>query len=268
MPSVKPWIHGLVLLKLCTLSFAQTPALDDPAAAKTPEMNAIQREFTNLPEQKRIDYLKHIDEVRRLFNQKRIFEAMDEIATARKIFDKNSEIHNLLGSCYVEFRDFDKARTEFEKALALEPGLSAIIFNMAELEFVTRQWQPAAEKLEQTLKLLPTQDIATRRLVEFKILLCYIALGKNSEAEVLAEKYNPLDDDSPFYYYAKAAICFRDKDVMKAEEWMQVAGRVFNNSAITAPWQDTLIEFGYIESFYGSKIDEQLKSEEPKGDSK
>lgn len=108
MPSVKSWINGLVLFNICTLSFAQTPALDDSVAKKTPELNAIQREFTNLPEQKRIDYLKHMDEVRRLFNQKRIFESMDEIANARKIFDKNSEIHNMLGSCYVEFRDFQK----------------------------------------------------------------------------------------------------------------------------------------------------------------
>jgi hypothetical protein len=30
-----------------------------------------------------------------------------------------------------------------------------------------------------------------------------------------------------------------------------MAGRVFANPAVIAPWQDTLIEFGYIESFYG-----------------
>jgi thioredoxin-like negative regulator of GroEL len=264
MPSLKPWINGLVLFNICTLSFAQTPALNDPAAQKTPELNAIQRAFTNLPEQKRIDYLKHMDEVRRLFNQKRIFEAMDEITNARKIFDKNSEIHNMLGSCYVEFRDFKKAHVEFDKALALEPGLAAVIFNIAELEFVTRQWKSAEEKLELTLKKLPEGDIATRRLVEFKILLCKIAQGKDSEVNALAEKYNPLDDDSPFYYYAQASLCFRDNDVMKAEEWMQIANRVFANPDITAPWQDTLIEFGYIESFYGSKVDQQVNDAPPK----
>lgn len=264
MPNVKSWINGLILFNICTLSFAQTPALDDSVAKKTPELNAIQREFTNLPEQKRIDYLKHMDEVRRLFNQKRIFESMDEIANARKIFDKNSEIHNMLGSCYVEFRDFQKARVEFDKALALEPGLAAVIFNIAELEFVTRQWKSAEEKLELTLKKIPEGDLATRRLVEFKLLLCQIAQSKNSEVNALAEKYNPLDDDSPFYYYAQASLCFRDNDVMKAEEWMQIANRVFGNAAVTAPWQDTLIEFGYIESFYGSKVDQQLNEAAPK----
>lgn len=264
MPSVKSWINGLILFNICTLSFAHPPALDDSVAKKTPELNAIQREFTNLPEQKRIDYLKHMDEVRRLFNQKRIFESMDEIANARKIFDKNSEIHNMLGSCYIEFRDFQKARVEFDKALALEPGLAAVIFNIAELEFVTRQWKSAEEKLELALKKIPEGDLATRRLVEFKLLLCQIAQSKNSEVNALAEKYNPLDDDSPFYYYAQASLCFRDNDVMKAEEWMQIANRVFGNAAVTAPWQDTLIEFGYIESFYGSKVDQQLNEAEPK----
>jgi tetratricopeptide (TPR) repeat protein len=268
MPSVKPWIHGLILFNICTLSFAQTPAVDDPIAEKTPELNDIQREFTNLPEQKRIDYLKHMEEVRRLFNQKRIFDAMDEIANARKIFDKNSEIHNMMGSCYVEFRDFEKARQEFDKALALDPKLSAVIFNIAELEFVTRQWKSAAEKMELTLKILPENDMPTRRLVEFKLMLCQIALGKNTEAEALAEKYDPVDDDSPFYYYAQAALCFRDEDVMKAEEWMQIAARVFNNAAVTAPWQDTMIEFGYIESFYGSKVDQKFKETENKAEDK
>lgn len=268
MPSVKPWIHGLVLFNICTLSFAQTPALDDPAAKKTPELNAIQREFTNLPEQKRIDYAKHMNEVRRLFNQKRIFDAIDEISKARKIFAKDSETHNMLGSCYVEFRDFAKARIEFDKALALTPDLAPVIFNIAELEFVTRQWKSAEEKLAQTLKMLPENDLATLRLVEFKLLLCKIALNKNSEAEALAEKYDPLDDDSPFYYYAQAALCFRDEDVMKAEEWMQIAARVFDNNAITAPWQDTMIEFGYIESFYGSKVDQKFKEEQKKAEDK
>jgi hypothetical protein len=30
-----------------------------------------------------------------------------------------------------------------------------------------------------------------------------------------------------------------------------MAVRVFNNPAVIAPWQDSLIEYGYIQSFYG-----------------
>ena len=30
-----------------------------------------------------------------------------------------------------------------------------------------------------------------------------------------------------------------------------MAGRVFRDPNILAPWQDTLVEYGYIKSFYG-----------------
>jgi hypothetical protein len=60
-----------------------------------------------------------------------------------------------------------------------------------------------------------------------------------------------LEDDSPFYYYAQAALAYESKNTLKAEEWLAIASRVFRNPAALASWQDTLIEFGYIKSFYG-----------------
>jgi hypothetical protein len=83
-------------------------------------------------------------------------------------------------------------------------------------------------------------------------LLCLKKLGKDAEATILAEKYDYLDD-SPFYYYAKAAISYDNKDLIKAEEWLARAKRIFRDPNILAPWQDTLVEFGYIKSFYGNE---------------
>jgi hypothetical protein len=34
-----------------------------------------------------------------------------------------------------------------------------------------------------------------------------------------------------------------------------MANRVFQNSGMLSAWQDTLIEFGYIASFYGGNAD-------------
>ncbi len=101
------------------------------------------------------------------------------------------------------------------------------------------------------LKQIPPENIALGRLVEFKILLCKKKLGKKEEVTILAEKYDFLDD-SPFYYYAKAALAYDAKDLVKAEEWLAMAGRIFQDPNVLAPWQDTLIEYGYIKSFYGS----------------
>jgi hypothetical protein len=87
-------------------------------------------------------------------------------------------------------------------------------------------------------------------LVEFKILLCKKKLGMKEEAKALAEKYD-FQDDSPYYYYAQAALAYDDKNLVKAEEWLAMAGRVFRDPNVLAPWQDTLVEYGYIKSFYG-----------------
>jgi tetratricopeptide (TPR) repeat protein len=232
---------------------AQDASTEEQQAAKTREYTEIEKEFTNLPEQKRIDYIKYVNEANRLFQQKRIFESMAQVHEARKIFDKNSDVFNLLGSCYVEFRDFDEAMGFYEKALALSPKSPIIHFNIAELEFVTRKWKSCLEKMRNVLTMLPKGDIATTRVVEIKILLCHIALNENTEADALAQKYDPLIDDSPYYYYAQACIAYRDKDEEKAQSFLLMALRVFRNPAILAPWDDTLMEYGFIKSYYGGE---------------
>jgi hypothetical protein len=255
MSNANPHVALLILLCLAAVAPAQVAPPGEEKSNKAPELTETQKEFTNLPEQQRKDFFKHLKEAERLFNQKRIFECISEVRESSKIFNKSSEVYNLLGSCYVEFRDFDKARELFNKADQISPNQATILFNIAEMEFVTHNWKSCLEKMNRTLKLLPKQDVITRRLVEFKIMLCHIALGDQEEANKMAERYDPLEDDSPYYYYAQASLCYRDKDVVKAEEWYQMANRVFQNSGMLSAWQDTLIEFGYIASFYGGNAD-------------
>jgi hypothetical protein len=103
---------------------------------------------------------------------------------------------------------------------------------------------------EKIMKILPTENTALGRLVEFKILLCKKKLGLNDEVTILAGKYDFLDD-SPFYYYTQAALAYDSDNLVKAEEWLAIAGRIFRDPNVLAPWQDTLVEHGYIKSFYG-----------------
>jgi tetratricopeptide (TPR) repeat protein len=161
----------------------------------------------------------------------------------------------------VEFRSFDKAMAAFEAAARLAPDDSSIKFNIGEVLFVSHDWQKAHDKLTEVLDALnkeaegksPDHQLALRRLVEFKILLCLKKLGKHDEVVKLAEKYD-IDDDSPFHCYAKAALYYEQGDQVKAEEWLARAGRIFRDPAAISPWQDTLVEYGYIKSFYGADL--------------
>ena len=217
-----------------------------------------QKAFLNLAEERRKDFTKHLLEANRLFQQKRIFETLEQLHKAEAIFKDSPEIYNLRGSCYVEMRAFDKALQDFQSALELSKSNPSIRFNIAEVYFVTQEGQKAADMFEAVLKDLPTQSIALSRLIEFKILLCKNKLGKKDEVLILSEKYDFLDD-SPYYYYAKAALEYEANNLIKAEEWLSAASRIFRDPNVIAPWQDTMVEYGYIKSFYGG--DEQPEAQ-------
>jgi tetratricopeptide (TPR) repeat protein len=209
-----------------------------------------QQAFLNLPEESRNEFIKHLSEGNRLFQQKRVFETLEELDKAAKIFTDSPEIYNLRGSCFVEMRSFAKALDQFEKARALTKDNASIDFNIGEVYFVTKEWKKAVDLFEKIMKILPTENTALGRLVEFKILLCKKKLGLNDEVTILAGKYDFLDD-SPFYYYTQAALAYDSDNLVKAEEWLAIAGRIFRDPNVLAPWQDTLVEHGYIKSFYG-----------------
>ncbi len=234
---------------------ASKPVEKMPVAGKQ-ELMPNQQAFLNLPEESRKEFIKHLGEANRLFQQKRVFETLEEVDKAEKIFADSPEIHNMRGSCFVEMRAFDKALSEFQKASAFSKDNPSLEFNIAEVYFCTKEWKKSHDLLVKILGELPKDDMALGRLVEFKILLCKKKLGMNAEAAALAEKYDFLDD-SPYHYYAKAALAYDANDLIKAEEWLAIASRIFTDVNVLAPWQDTLVEYGYIKSFYGDEAPAQ-----------
>ena len=239
----------LVSITPLAAQVATKPA-DETAAPAQAVLLPNQQAFLNLPEESRKDFIKHLGEANRLFQQKRIFETLGELEKASKIFQESPEIYNLRGSCFVEIRAFDKALADFKSAAELSPDNPSIKFNIGEVYFVTKEWKKATDLLEQVLKDIPAENVALSRLIEFKILLCKRKLGLTAESQILTEKYDFLDD-SPYYYYAQAALAYEEKDLITAEEWLARAGRIFQDPNVLAPWQDTLVEYGYIKSFYG-----------------
>jgi len=248
-----------LLIPLLALASAPLPLFAQKTAPKDLKdiVPAIElpgmKEFTNLPEESRKQFTKNLEEAAKYFQQKRVFESLDEVAKATAIFANSPALLNIKGACYVEFRDFEKARVCFTKALELQPGVPTVIFNLAEVEFCSQQWKAALDRFTSLLPKIPEKDLAMRRLIEFKILLCKIKVGKLDEAREMAVKYDFLDD-SPYHYYANAVLEFQKKNTVKAEEWLAIASRIFRDPATLSPWQDTMIEYGYIKSFYGGDL--------------
>lgn len=276
-------LAAFALLLATPLAVSQEPAAPpDPGApppAPVAEDDLVvpewKLEYDSLSDANKEQYLKHLVEADRLFKQKRIFETLNEVAQAEKVFDQGPALLNLKGACYVEFRNFERAREIFARAYDLQKvyldGIEEvndeqrrkrmehvldILFNIAEMDFVMGNWQECHERLETILPAMAPRDVGMSRLVEFKLMLCKVKLGRLEEARELAEKYDYLDDN-PYYYYANAAIAYHDGDKEAAERWRASARKVFRNPAALAPWEDTMIEFGYIKSFYGGDLFEE-----------
>lgn len=241
-------------LLLCLMPLATLPAQQPAApAAASKEKLPYEIAFSNLPEKTRIEYLGKVVEAKRFFNEKRIFEAVDKANEANAIFSDDPEVLNLIGACQVEFRNFEKAMEAFKKADAQRPNNPQIFFNIAELNFVMKNWPEAEVNLAKVMKLTPTTDptsFQANRLTEYKLLLTKLKLNKRAEAASMAKKYDYLDD-SPYPYYAEAAMLFDEGKELEAEGVLARAGRIFQDPAFISPWQDTLIEFGYIKGFFG-----------------
>ncbi len=220
---------------------------------QAPVFTPAQQAFLNLPEEDRVKFAELVNEAARLFQEKRIFETFEKVHEASRIFDGSPELMNLHASCFVEIRNFERAMEIYKQAEELAPDNPSIKFNIAEVYFVTGKWQESHDRFTALQASIPAENMALGRLVEFKIMLCKIRLDKMEEAYALANKYDFLDD-SPFHYYAQAALAFEAGDEIKAEEWIGRATRIFRNPQILAPWQDTLVEFGYIKSFYGGDV--------------
>ena len=237
-------------------------AQDEPAAdAKRPKKREKPQFVIDLEALSKEDSIAYSNAFRRansLFQQKRIFESLEALEEVDEIYAKNPASLTLRGACYVEFRAFDKARLVFAKSLKISPGNFNVRFNVAEIEFVTKNYAKALEILE-PLVLEAKKNKATETmtpLIKFKIALCKIKTEDLAGAEAIVAEADFLDD-SPLFYFGKAALHYAKDDGVGAEKWLARATRIFRspNGGLLAPWQDTLIEFGYIKSFYGGDLE-------------
>ena len=248
-----------LLLPLFPLHAQDEPETPAPAEEKK-EALQYQIDLDNLSDDKKKVCWTALVRAEQVFQQKRIFECLESINEAHQIYAKNPSSLNLQGACYVEFRNFEKARIAFNKAKKQDPENPNVLFNQAEIEFVTQNWQTSHDQFSVILPVYEKKaeqdkrNESMRDLIRFKVLLCKLKLGDKEEAVAIIKDSTFLDD-TPLFYYGKAAIAYSEERTVDAEVWLARAGRIFTQAASIAPWQDTLIEFGYIKSFYGGDLE-------------
>jgi tetratricopeptide (TPR) repeat protein len=202
----------------------------------------------NAEKQRRREFARHLESAKLLFQKRDIKAALVELDEAADLSVNDPDVQNLRGSCYVEMRDFDQALEAFEMAAEARKDNPSIQFNIGEVYFVTKRWQEALDVFEKVGGQLPPENTALARLVEFRVLLCMKQLGRNAEALALADRHD-VQDESPYHWYAKAALAFDEGKPELAGEWLAAAAKRFPDPNDRAPWQDTLVEYGSIKEF-------------------
>lgn len=235
----------LLIAPAITVNIAQALDSPNPALAGDAAMSPNQKEFMNLPEDRRKGFLENLADAKKSFEERNFDATQAALDKASVIFADSPEIHTLRGCVFVETRKFDDAMDSFRKAAALSKDNASIEFNIAEVHFVTKKWKEALAGFSKVLRLTSADNVAVTRLVEFKILLCQMKLGNKAEYSRLASKYGVMDE-SPYPFYARSALAFFDNKPADATDWTRVAARIFPDPKTLAPWTDTMIEIGFM----------------------
>ena len=193
-----------------------------------------------------------VHEAQVLQQRKRFLDALTKLEEAEKIDPKRAEIYNVRGAVYLsqQMRDFDRARIEFKKALEIEPEAMAAMFNLAEADYVQGHFADGEKGFANLLVKFPKLLTPVRHLVMFKQIICMIKQDKVEDAQKLMDANFTFMDDSPAYYFSKAAMALHKKDEKTGNTWLGKAQIIFKKSDVGA-YLDTLMEGHYLDGVVG-----------------
>lgn len=187
-----------------------------------------------------------VTEVQQLHAKHRFFEALQKLTEAEALAPENPMIFNIRGSIYTGMRDFEKAKVAFEKAHELLPTSFEPDFNLAELLYVQEKYALAETAFGKLLEKHAKIREDVRHLTTFKIIVCELKQNKIAEAEKNAKAFTFMDD-TPAYYFTKAAFAFQKGDQQEARDWLTKAGNIFKQGQ-NPVYVDSLMEAKWIPS--------------------
>jgi len=240
------------------------PAAAEPAPAAKPvptpkaEQDPTLEKLKSLKPEQVEKVKKAINEASGFVGGIRLQEALQRLAEVEAIEPDLFMVHNLKGAVFTKMRLFEKARESFKKAQQLNPTSFHPKFNLAEIEFVeaadksragnaeaaTAQFA-SAQKMFEAL-VASSDDESTRKLMQFKIVICQLKQGQNEAAEKAVKAFSYIDDE-PVYYLGHAAIEFNKGDKSAAQEWLDSANRIYAAQQVTI-YMDSFIEVGWVET--------------------
>jgi tetratricopeptide (TPR) repeat protein len=189
-----------------------------------------------------------IEEAHKLQQKQDSFGALQKLDEADAIAPGSPMIANVRGSIYTAppLRDYAKARECFEAAEKALPAAFEPKFNKTELLFVEHKYAEAEAAFAKLLTDFPKLREEIRHLIQFKVIVSQLKQGKLDAAKKNSAEFTFMDD-TPAYYYTKAAFAFQTPDTDEARKWAGKAAKIFKPQD-NAVYLDTLMESGWLSS--------------------
>jgi len=221
-----------------------------PAAA--PEVNAPPIPgLEKLSQEQRNTASKGIADVAGYMRGVRLQESLEKLNEVEAITGDFHIVSNMRGAVFTKMRDFKAARREFEKAATLTKDQPKENFhprfNLAEINFVEKNWAEASKEFSELIAKDTVPDTGTRRLMDYKIMICALQQKQTEAAAAMIGKFDQYDNDSPAYYFAKAAASFSKDQKEDAEEWLASAAKIYPKE-LNDVYQDSLVEVGWLQT--------------------
>jgi len=155
------------------------------------------------------------------FDRKKYDDALAKLLELEKKSPDDAFVMNLVGAAYTKKKDYDTAKSYFDRAVEKEPGFFAAKFNLGELLFLQKKYPEALGFFRSMLDQVPGNE-----LLQFKVFLCEMLTGNDAGAKAMLSKIK-YPGDTPAWYYAQAAWETKSGNKKKAIQYLTGAKYIF-----------------------------------------
>jgi len=147
--------------------------------------------------------------------------ALDRRNVLQGVPAQDLSVLNLRGAILTKLGQYDEASALFNAILVTDPGYYPAAFNLGHTKFVAGDYEGALQIFGDIHRKDPRNELASLRA-----LLCYQALGRDEEAQKIANGLIPAGS-TPAWYYAQAMIARKAGDDEVARKHLGVARAIY-----------------------------------------
>jgi len=218
--------NAVVLAGLVGLGFWALAADSDEAARKL-LLKRVTADLSDHRPQPQLTEEERLNQIMRrtgvYMDQLRFAEAGEVLKEAESLRPDHPAVRTLRMVILAELGKMDEARAICKRLLKEDPGNFVYRYNEAELYMMEKRYAEARRRFEKLREAHPGND-----LLVFKIFLTY--LGEKNEPMTL-EWARKLDRpaDTPYMYYAAAALALSSGDIATGHRAILDADRAFGH---------------------------------------